>query len=944
MSGRLRIELAGEERWAELPDKGMLVLGADADKAGFVLDGQGVDAAHCAIGKLKDGGWAVKDLGSRFGTILNGKRIRSKRLEENDVIVLGSRRLKVTDPTAARADGPVIEEIPLEPVPLEAAPQVGNTPPAGSQRIGGYRLDKLLGRGGMGQVWLALQESLKRPVALKVLSPKLASDADFVRRFQSEARAAAALHHPNVVVIHDVGEADKQHFLSMEFMARGSLEDRVAAQGPLPWREVLDVLHDAGRGLLFAEAQGIVHRDIKPANLMIDGTGTIKIADLGLATATESEAEQEGGKKIYGTPHFIAPEQARGEPVDSRADLYSLGATAYRLLSGRTPFEGETTRDILRAHFTKEPEPLREVPKGLGDLVLRLLAKRPEDRFASAEGLVSELERLKLEADHGRQAGARQGGSKLVPAVVLLGLGLAAGGAFLFLGRGTEAENSDTAKAAAPELATTPADDAGFLAEAPDAKTAPDAEAELTILELEAELALNKIPAHLQGEPRIRELEGIAAHFDGTTAATNALAAIEELRTQLRREAALEARRAEALATIGDGLRTAANWPPQDDALPHPGHALRQLESFRPQDATLASDPAFAAEKRRLENEVVARSLSAFETEFARADRLANEGEFDSLANLLTTVLARCDLPEYPDGSAPERFDELHAFAQRIRTRKENLDSERSTYRLGLEAADRERLARTLGRGGAHLAKAFAFDVDGMRASANELATNLSTQDARKQVDILLEEARVAGLALKGLADELEADRWRRRTILDPTSRRATNYEVIETSADGLRVDIDGVPGDLPWSAFAESPEALQQLFNARLQRDYTLDERRGIVVLMRLAAARRIASIVSETIDPGRARMFQPKEARELRDMHDDAFGWSAGADFPAADLERLQSDRAAAELLAQGLTKAEEKVWSDAIASLETLFRDHPSSPVLLALSDGSSADEEE
>ncbi len=395
---RWMLELLGEDaRTVDLPASGSLVLGSSGERAGFVLAGQGVDEAHCAIGRTKEGDWAVKDLGSRYGTMLNGQRVAAARLKLGDQLVLGSRRLEVK---------------PARP----AASAVGSARPSDvPQKIGGYRIERLIGKGGMGAVYLAVQESLRRPVALKVLAPRLAADRDFVHRFQAEARAAAALSHPNVVVVYDVGEDNGAHYLSMEFMAGGSLEQKLAASGPLPWKTVLGVLSDAAAGLAYAESRGIVHRDIKPANLMYSGTGTVKIADLGLATTIEQEASEvgEGGRKVFGTPHFISPEQARGAAVDHRSDLYSLGATAYRLLSGKTAFEGATTRDILRALQNEAPAPLKtlvpDLAPELDALVRRLMEKDPGARFPTAEALRRECERLRLVVEHGPTLAARSG-------------------------------------------------------------------------------------------------------------------------------------------------------------------------------------------------------------------------------------------------------------------------------------------------------------------------------------------------------------------------------------------------------------------------------------------------------------------------------------------------------------------------------------------------------
>ncbi len=220
-----------------------------------------------------------------------------------------------------------------------------------------------------------------------------------MRRFEAEARAAAALNHPNVVTVYDVGEHAGVHYLSMEYMDRGTLEDRVQREGALPWKAVLEILRDAAGGLAYAESRGIVHRDLKPANLMQNHAGATKIADLGLATHIEAEEQQSAEKKVFGTAHFMAPEQARGEKVDHRSDLYALGATAYRLLTAHTPYEGATSRDILRAMLREDPRPIAalkaDVPAPVIALVERLMRKDPALRFGSARELLLEIERLR---------------------------------------------------------------------------------------------------------------------------------------------------------------------------------------------------------------------------------------------------------------------------------------------------------------------------------------------------------------------------------------------------------------------------------------------------------------------------------------------------------------------------------------------------------------------
>ncbi|RKY15710.1 MAG: hypothetical protein DRQ55_19210, partial [Planctomycetota bacterium] len=209
---------------AELPRQGRLVIGSSAERASLVVTGQGVADVHCAIGRIKGGGWALRDLGSEFGTIVNGERVETARLAAGDEILLGSRKLRVFDP-AADADA---KPAPSEPAPSKstpAKPARKEPVPARATKskngtdgqlpsISGYVADRLLGHGGMGDVFLATQESLQRRVALKILKSRLANDHTFVERFRQEARAAARLNHPNIVTVYDVGEDNGKHFLS----------------------------------------------------------------------------------------------------------------------------------------------------------------------------------------------------------------------------------------------------------------------------------------------------------------------------------------------------------------------------------------------------------------------------------------------------------------------------------------------------------------------------------------------------------------------------------------------------------------------------------------------------------------------------------------------------------------------------------------------------------
>ena len=266
------------------------------------------------------------------------------------------------------------------------------------QRLGGYRLVRRLGSGAMADVYLAEQESLGRQVAVKVLRPETLRHPSAVQRFSQEARAAAALVHGNIVQIHEVACIDGIYFLAEEYVAGPTLKAWLASRGPLDARQSLVVLAHVGSALARSAEQGVVHRDIKPENLLVTPSGEVKVADFGLArvlaTADGLDLTQDG--MTLGTPLYMSPEQAEGKAVDSRSDLYSLGATVYHLLAGRPPFLGATSLAVALAHIKELPVPIAQVrpdvPVGLSNIIDRLLCKRPADRFADPTELLHAVE------------------------------------------------------------------------------------------------------------------------------------------------------------------------------------------------------------------------------------------------------------------------------------------------------------------------------------------------------------------------------------------------------------------------------------------------------------------------------------------------------------------------------------------------------------------------
>lgn len=302
-------------------------------------------------------------------------------------------------------------------------------------RLGVYTITRLLGAGGMGEVWRARDDRLGRDVAIKVLLPHFSNDADRVRRFGSEARAAGAMNHPNIVTVYDVGEHDGMPYLVAECLEGRNLRQRLEA-GPVPADEAVVLALAMTRGLAAAHASGIVHRDLKPENIFIRSDGGVKILDFGLATlqsrvdGLRTNAGTTASAVIAGTAGYIAPEQLKDEPADARADLFAVGVILYEMLSGRHPFRCASTLDTLNAVLTVSPPDLsaanEQVPASLSSVVMRLLEKAPSVRFQTAIDLAWALEQRPRSAsgriEDARPLAVRQSRSRVAAWVAALAL------------------------------------------------------------------------------------------------------------------------------------------------------------------------------------------------------------------------------------------------------------------------------------------------------------------------------------------------------------------------------------------------------------------------------------------------------------------------------------------------------------------------------------------
>ncbi|MEQ8791206.1 MAG: protein kinase [Pirellulaceae bacterium] len=273
------------------------------------------------------------------------------------------------------------------------------------RELGDYRILRRLGRGGMAEVYLAEQGSLRRQVALKVLKVGLARDASYVRRFHKEAQAAASLVQANIVQIYEVGRVEDLHYIAQEYVPGKNLKQVLDRQGALEVGPAVSIMRQVGAALHRAAQAGITHRDIKPENIMLTSGGEVKVADFGLARVTA------GGEAVdvtqigmtMGTPLYMSPEQIEGRSVDPRSDLYSLGITCYQMLAGHPPFSGETALSIAVQHLRNEADSLKQerpdLPEGLIRIVHKLIEKKADDRYQSAGEMLRELRGLAIESD-----------------------------------------------------------------------------------------------------------------------------------------------------------------------------------------------------------------------------------------------------------------------------------------------------------------------------------------------------------------------------------------------------------------------------------------------------------------------------------------------------------------------------------------------------------------
>ena len=525
--------------------------------------------------------------------------------------------------------------------------------------ITGYELIAKLGSGGMSTVYRARKESLGKIVALKILSPMLARNQDYIARFFREARAAAQLNHPNIVAGYDVGECNGYYYFAMEYVPGETLKQILKNEGKLAAERALNITAQVAEALRHAREKGLMHRDVKPGNIIITSAGLVKLADLGLAKAfhTDSSVTQEG--RTIGTPDYASPEQARGElDVDIRTDIYSLGATLFHMITGRVPFTGSTPAAIFARHITEELPPLhvlrQEMPEPLARLIRKMMAKDRNRRQADPAELIGDIQQtireLQAPQPPARTQRVRQpqtASKSKAPLIAgtLIALAALAGGAFLLT------RNGDTRQIQRP-----PSDN-GDTAVAPPEET-PEQKAEK-----EAAAAYDSIKKAIAGHPDAHDrILAVCNAFLDKFGDTDTAGLVRELRSQT-----LQHRQAEAQQAIADTSAATGQLLAEHRY----GDAFARWQQLRPDADRLdiggQVDAEIDALNRRAENE--------FDQICAQAAERAKQGEFDAAIAMLDAAAARYGIEE---------------VAQQARAASAQLEEQRKTAEVAGAAARRQ--------------------------------------------------------------------------------------------------------------------------------------------------------------------------------------------------------------------------------------------------------------
>ena len=824
----------------------------------------GVAAQHAVVKALKGEGFGIKALAP--GLRIGGRETEAAPLAEGDMIEVGTVRMRY-------------------------ASAAGRQATSGAPTIRGFRVLGELGRGGMGMVYRAEQVSLHREVALKVLSRELTKDPAFVAKFVAEARSAAKLQHPNVVQVFDVEQDGETYYYAMELMHHGSLESWLRKHGRMPAERALQVVADAAAGLAYAESLRITHRDIKPDNLMLDQHEVVKIADLGLA---RSDGETE--EKVAGTPHFMAPEQVLRKPLDHRTDLYALGCTFYRLVTGRTVFQGATTKDILRAQVKDAPEPPHkvqpDVPVAVSTIVLKLLQKEPADRYQSANELLADIQDLLAPK-------ARKG----------LWIGLSAAAVVV---AGTAIWYAATRE---PETVVV-----DKYRDNPEAARLAKENEELKAgaRELQARVALLEARASgRKGDELAADLDAVAKLHEGTAAAREAaeVAAVTRATEAARRDAAQrkESAVAEAMQALTPKVNAAVEageWAKALELLAAPApEAVRGLDEYEAALRVLGDRVAAAARAR-----VDAATKPVLEARQAR-DAAALAAALPALESLLA------DNGPLPSALLGDR-EELQRLAQSSAGALAELRDEKLT-RAWTEFA--KGAARTDGLKG-HLVKAALADA---ARAARSIAETLGDEAAATHARNLAEAMQQASTFATALASQARSSKLALQRGAENLSVHAVDW------AAGTWTWVDAArKGAKEQSAKLEELDGAQWTTLAEQVNESVPGQREAFLTFVLLgrhlpAATGYLGGFDKAAPDGGTGAKGYPLGTEGLAEL--------TSRELPPAEepwRNAARAELAATATLVKGLRALSEQRNLAASKHFERLLSDHPHSLAVIAL----------
>lgn len=881
-----------------------LTVGRDA-RCQFQIDDGLASRQHFQV-KEHNGSVYVRDLGSQNGTQLNDRSIEKPTpITDGDKIQAGE-----TIFTFQNRDAPEGKD---------------------ERIIGGYRLVERLGRGGMGVVYKAVQLSLDREVALKILSPKLSADQTFVKLFFEEARAAGALNHPNIVAVYDVASEGDLNFISMELMEEGSVEDLLRREKVLDAETAVSVMIDAARGLQYAEGKRIVHRDIKPDNLMINEDGHVKIADLGLAKST-LDGGAGGEEGILGTPHFIAPEQAQGKPVDTRADMYSLGAASYRIVTGSTPFQGSTAKEIVLKQIQEEPRPVREVnpevPDDLAEIIERLMEKDPEDRYATAAELIEDLEQVQKAHKYGRGGGA-------VAKVAVVVAVLLTAALIWALTRGN-------GNGEGPITVITPAED-----------TERTLEQQKRLIESEARSAFLEIQLRQSEASRdemATDYDALAEKYPETEAGREAAGLADSIRTAIAEEARLaaEAERAEqarvaALASKFESLEAAVR-----SSIEKKRYITGLAAALRANDVEpLRADEEYAPKVDALLQEHYD-AASSFATAEAENEFDADSPEsiddaIESVDTALESFGAATQGAPSPDPAA-EALDRYADLRTRLADRRADLVDARTDAGL---RNDRDAFFAPVAEAYRTLVPNARFDEALRRLDAIE--SDIESAEYRRRLDRLREPLRRAAATHEQLVESVNGGDLAKIAVPIVAGQRGQERGFPKRAdSDGITFEIQLRNGSLDetrsWSELSANEYVFLLENGLRLEGEALLDTVRLFIAQGRLAAAVDLFKRIAPTTVLATPNPYAPKPA---------AANGSGGASSETPAPPQLdEADRPFAEVLAElyreiegdrlrkvAEARAADDQWQQSLRALDRLTGVFGDTRAAIVNSDGTS-----